>query len=153
MYGIYFLGKILSRLGVTIRRAMDWMIGIFDTLYTPPGTSGNYSAITDLHTLQFNDIQTSFLSLLQFPMSVSWQRLLTQELYQSDCNWTLQISLYYRTHTDFSSLPDFQLLTELSRFLHRLPTANSGTLSPNLCCNCQLSRCHLFSVIFDCQFY
>jgi hypothetical protein len=29
------------------------MIGCIDTLYTPLGTTGNYSAITDLHTLLF----------------------------------------------------------------------------------------------------
>jgi hypothetical protein len=34
-----------------------------------------------------------------------------------------QISLYYSTHKNFSSLPDFQLSTELSRLLHHLPTA------------------------------
>jgi hypothetical protein len=36
---------------VTIRRDLDWMIGFFDTSYTHLGTIGNYSAITDLHTL------------------------------------------------------------------------------------------------------
>jgi hypothetical protein len=56
-------------------------------------------------------------------------------------NHTLQISLYCNTHKDFSSLLDFQLLTELSRFFHHPPV---------LCCNCQQSRCHLFSIIFDC---
>jgi hypothetical protein len=29
------------------------MIGFLDTLYTPFGTTGNWSAITDLRTLQF----------------------------------------------------------------------------------------------------
>jgi hypothetical protein len=29
---------------------LDWMIGFIDT---KPGTTGNYSAITDLHTSQF----------------------------------------------------------------------------------------------------
>jgi hypothetical protein len=32
---------------------LDWMIGFTDALYTPLGTTGNYSAIADLHTLQF----------------------------------------------------------------------------------------------------
>jgi hypothetical protein len=34
----------VSGLCVTYRRILDWMIG-FDTLYTPLGTTGNYSAI------------------------------------------------------------------------------------------------------------
>jgi hypothetical protein len=46
--------KVLSRIRVvTLRRDMDWMIGFIDTLYAPLGTTGNYSAIVDLHTLQF----------------------------------------------------------------------------------------------------
>jgi hypothetical protein len=36
-----------------IRRVLDWMIGFIDTLFTRLGTTGNYSAITILHTLQF----------------------------------------------------------------------------------------------------
>jgi hypothetical protein len=40
-------------------------------------------------------------------------------------NHTLQISLYYSTHKVFSSVPDFQLSTEITRFHHHLPTANS----------------------------
>jgi hypothetical protein len=38
---------------VTYRRVLDWIIGFIDTLYTHFGTTGNYSAIVDLHTLQF----------------------------------------------------------------------------------------------------
>jgi hypothetical protein len=32
---------------------MDWMIGFIYTLYTLLETTGNYSTIADLHTLQF----------------------------------------------------------------------------------------------------
>jgi hypothetical protein len=44
---------IISRVGVTIRRGLEWMTGFIDTFYIPLGITGNYSAIADLHTLQF----------------------------------------------------------------------------------------------------
>jgi hypothetical protein len=56
------------------------MTGFIDTLYTPLGTRGNYKATANLRTLQFTAANTSVLNLLQFPLSVSWQRILTQEL-------------------------------------------------------------------------
>jgi hypothetical protein len=34
--------------------SLDWMIGFTDTLHIEFGTIGNYSAIADLHTFQFN---------------------------------------------------------------------------------------------------
>jgi hypothetical protein len=45
--------NILSRILTTIDRVLDQMIEFTDTLYTTPGTTGNYSTITDLHTSQF----------------------------------------------------------------------------------------------------
>jgi hypothetical protein len=54
---------ILSRFRVRYSsRDMDWMIRFIDTLYTPLGTTGNYSAIADLHTLQFTVTHTLVLS-------------------------------------------------------------------------------------------
>jgi hypothetical protein len=51
---------ILSSVGVTIGRGMDWMIGFIDTLHTPLGTTGNYSAIAYLNTLQFTVTHTHY---------------------------------------------------------------------------------------------
>jgi hypothetical protein len=58
---------ILSRFrgfGVTYRRVLGWVIGFIDTLYTVLGTTGNQSAIANLHTVQFTD--THALGLLDF---------------------------------------------------------------------------------------
>jgi hypothetical protein len=62
-------------------RDIDWLIRFIDTLYTQVGTTGNYSAISDLRTLKFTAANTSVLRLLQSPLSFSWQRVLTQKLY------------------------------------------------------------------------
>jgi hypothetical protein len=51
----------LSPVGVTIRWSIDWVIGFIDTLYTPHGTTGSFSAVADLHTLQFTVTHTHTL--------------------------------------------------------------------------------------------
>jgi hypothetical protein len=38
---------------VTYKWVLNWMIGFIDILITQLGTTGNYRAIADLHTLQF----------------------------------------------------------------------------------------------------
>jgi hypothetical protein len=52
---IIFILLLLSRvIGVCdYRRGVDWKIEFIDTLYTPLGTTHNYSAIVDLHTWKF----------------------------------------------------------------------------------------------------
>jgi hypothetical protein len=45
------------------RRILDWLIGIIDTLYTVLGTTRNYSAIADLHTLVHRYTRATVLSL------------------------------------------------------------------------------------------
>jgi hypothetical protein len=71
---VLFLNMRLFPVGVTIRRGIDWMIGFIDTLYTPLGTTGSYSAIADLHTLQFAVTHThiNVLSLLHSLLVMSW---------------------------------------------------------------------------------
>jgi hypothetical protein len=52
---------ILSRFRgfcVTYKRVLDWMIGFIDTLYAVLGTTGNYTSIDILHTLQLTIIHT-----------------------------------------------------------------------------------------------
>jgi hypothetical protein len=44
---------LLSRVLATTDGVLGSMIGFIDTLYTLFGTTGNYSAIADLHTSQF----------------------------------------------------------------------------------------------------
>jgi hypothetical protein len=48
--------KIFSRVGVTSKAGFwNWMIGVIASLtFTELGTTGNYSAVAALHTLQFN---------------------------------------------------------------------------------------------------
>jgi hypothetical protein len=58
--------NILSCAGVCvwlIRQVLDWMIGFIDALFTQLETTGSYSAIAGLHTLQFIVTHTSGLSV------------------------------------------------------------------------------------------
>jgi hypothetical protein len=58
---------------------IEW-IGCIDHLYTALGTTRNYSATANLRNLHFTAANTIIFSLLQSPLSVSWQRILTQEI-------------------------------------------------------------------------
>jgi hypothetical protein len=62
------------------RRVLHWMIVFIDTLYTQLGTSGNYTTIADIHTLQF-----TVTHALGFPVFTS--RILATDLSQSHCNF------------------------------------------------------------------
>jgi hypothetical protein len=50
-------------LRVTYRRHLDRVIGFIDTSYIQHGTTSNYSAITDVHTLQFTVTQALGFSI------------------------------------------------------------------------------------------
>jgi hypothetical protein len=77
----------LYHLFMTYRRVLDWMNGFIDTVYTTFGTTGNYSANTDLHTLQFNVAYA-------LRLSVFTSRVLATDLSQSHCK--------FKSHMKFS---------------------------------------------------
>jgi hypothetical protein len=115
-----------------------------------------YSSL--LHPLRFSSLLclnhlfpgNGFVEIFQHPSF----RLLSQPPMQNSCQFPHLPTVNSGT---WLSTVDCQptALSQSSNFhLERLSqsSANSGTLSPILCRNCQLSRCHLFSVIFDCRF-
>jgi hypothetical protein len=61
---------------------MDWMFGFIALIHSARNYK-QYSATANLFTLHFTAAHTSVLSSLQSPLSVSWQMILTQGLYQS----------------------------------------------------------------------
>jgi hypothetical protein len=79
------------------------MNGFVAHLYTRLVSTSNYNAIANLHNSQITATHThtqiSVLSLLQSPLAVPWQRVLTQEL----SHWiTHSLNI---THKVFSSQP------------------------------------------------
>jgi hypothetical protein len=52
-YNEEIIATIFRGLRVTYRRGLDCMIGFIDTVYTALGTTHNYNATADLHTLEF----------------------------------------------------------------------------------------------------
>jgi hypothetical protein len=74
------------------------MIGFIDTLYTVLGTRGNYSAIADLHTLQFNVTHA-----LGFSVFIS--RILATDLSESHCHFKSHMECSFHSLIPF--LPFF----------------------------------------------
>jgi hypothetical protein len=79
----YFYSANLFLFNIIICRGCAWLIDGFcvgwiefiGTLYTPLGTTGNYRAIDDLHTLHFTVTHTPGFSVItsRIPATDSWQ--------------------------------------------------------------------------------
>jgi hypothetical protein len=98
------------------------MIGVIDTLYTQLGTTGNYSAIADLHTLQFT--VTHALGFSAFT-----SRILVADLSQCHC--------HFKSHMKSSCQPNSFLAPIL-----QLPIPKTGLNSVPLLpgsCPCRLA--------------
>jgi hypothetical protein len=104
-------------------------------LLTPLGTTSYYSATADLHTSQFTTAPAK-----PFPACcvLTCRSLVTASNSGGSSASRAQILLPQPPVQNSCQSPQSQL-----------PTANSGTLNPILCCNCQLSRCHVFSVFLN----
>jgi hypothetical protein len=104
--------------GVTVRRGMGWMIGFIDALYTPLGTTSNYSSIA---------ISTLYNSLLHTLVSSVFNSLiLAMDSLQSHCNcstlWSLFCTVQFLPATSQLSLI---AISRLPQFFAATP--NSGT--------------------------
>jgi hypothetical protein len=73
---------MLSRVGVAVRRGMDWMILFFVLLRTTRDyrQSERYRRSTLFTFHRYTYTHTIALSLLQSPLTVSWKLTLTQEI-------------------------------------------------------------------------
>jgi hypothetical protein len=100
-------------------------VRIGDSIYWPLiHTNRDYTLhITDTHT--HTHTQTNVLSLLQSPLAVSWQLILTQALQQSHwithSRYHIQTSLHRWTLAPNSFLHYLQYRTELSRTTQKTP--------------------------------
>jgi hypothetical protein len=110
---------ILSRVGVTIRRGLDWMFGfIAPYTFTHFGTTGNYSAIAILHTITH-----------AIGFSVLTSRILATDLSQSHCNFKSHVKSSLHRLIPFLTfllnhlrLPSPELEPVLFRLLFCTPT-------------------------------
>jgi hypothetical protein len=122
---------------------MDWILD----LLTPLGTTSNYSRLANLHLYKSLGHAKSSQSSLVVSRKRIYNSLTvnTARIKSPFHSHTLTTNFFLHSRTSKST--ELPTLNKLPRFLNYLPTANSGTLKPLLCCNCQLSRYHLFSII------
>jgi hypothetical protein len=87
---------ILSLVGVTYKTGFALTIRFTDTLYRKIGTTGNYSSIIDLHTLQVTAAHTLGLSAFTSPIQAtelnSLSLQITHEVFIAPPNSFLAIS-------------------------------------------------------------
>jgi hypothetical protein len=118
---------ILSRvrgLRVTYRRVLDWMIGFINTLYIQLGTPCNYSAISDLYTLQFT--VTHALEFLVFT-----SRILATDFHTvviSVCHCSTH-EVFFAQSNSLLAISSQSTSTVLSR---TLPSSNSSCVKSSL---------------------
>jgi hypothetical protein len=108
------------------RQGIDWITTFVEHLYTQLVTKSNYNAIADVHTLQIITAHAK-----HFPA----------------CCVLTSRSLATASNTGDSSATRAQVFPSPTVVRDGLPAISSRKLNPILCCNWQLTRCHLFSVI------
>jgi hypothetical protein len=145
--------KYCQDLGVFVcdyRRGMDWWMDLLTTCIHH----------SELHIIDYRHTQTSFLSLLQSPLAVSWKRLYHWRLFSfphsgpletvaraellSTDNSTKLVSGWLPFNTNllvFSSQPDFQLNLLTNQLLHgTLLNWTADNSNQQLSC-CQSQSC------------
>jgi hypothetical protein len=122
--------SVLQFCGCDYRRGEDWVLDILTT-YTHPS---ELHVITVISTL-YSSLQHP-LSIFQPAVSSNWRSLATISNSRDSSASRAQVLLSHPPVQNSCQFPQSQLTT-----------INSETLNQVLCCNCQLSRYHLFSVI------
>jgi hypothetical protein len=95
------------------------MNGFIDHLCTPLGTTGNYSATANLHTLQITTAPAKLFHPAMPSSAVPWQRLLTVEILQLPALRSYLHSLPCSTQL---STENWQLTPRLTTISHQPPS-------------------------------
>jgi hypothetical protein len=122
----------LSRLGVAVRRRLDWITGFIGHLYIPLVSTSSYSATANLHNSQF--ITAPSKPFLAFVFTSR--------------------SLATASNSGDSSASHAHVVPSPTLLQNCLPAVYSGALSPVLCCSCQLPTISLPSLLYysdNCQ--